>query len=157
MGMNTTITFELESDIREQLAAICARYNLSLEEAFTLFAEAVVQAGRFPYDMEVPNAVTQAAMAAAEKGEGLSGAFDSAPELMAALGYTRGNSRRYTLEELDNEEKDAEMSRCNSSVDFEAYQQTKMKDIPVTRYDAGRRAAYLLYPDGHREYVDDNK
>ena len=71
MGMNATITFELESGIREQLAAICAQYNLSLEEAFTLFAEAVVQAGRFPYDMEVPNAVTQAAMAAAEKGEDL--------------------------------------------------------------------------------------
>lgn len=96
--------FELETNIREQLAAICSRYNLSLEEAFTSFAEVVVQAGRLPYDMEVPNAVTQAAMAAAEKGEGLSGAFDSAPELMAALGYTRGNSRRYTLEELDNEE-----------------------------------------------------
>ena len=29
MQMNTTITFELESNIREQLAAICARYNLS--------------------------------------------------------------------------------------------------------------------------------
>ena len=120
MRMKTTITFELESGIREQLAAICARYNLTLEEAFTLFAATVVQAGRFPYDMEVPNAVTQAAMAASEKGEGLSGAFDSAPELMAALGYTQGNSRRYTLEELDNEENDAEMSRCNSSVDFEA-------------------------------------
>lgn len=129
MGMNATITFELESGIREQLAAICAQYNLSLEEAFTLFAEAVVQAGRFPYDMEVPNAVTQAAMAAAEKGEDLSGSFDSVPELMAALGYTRGNSRRYTLEEPDNEEKDAKMNRCNSPVDFEAYQQTKMKDI----------------------------
>lgn len=120
MRMKATITFELETNIREQLAAICSRYNLSLEEAFTSFAEVVVQAGRLPYDMEVPNAVTQAAMAAAEKGEGLSGAFDSAPELMAALGYTQGNSRRYTLEELDNEEKDAEMSRCNSSVDFEA-------------------------------------
>ena len=57
MQMNTTITFELESNIREQLAVICDRYNLSLEEAFTLFAEAVVQAGRFPYDMEIPNAV----------------------------------------------------------------------------------------------------
>lgn len=33
--MKTTITFELETDIREQLAAICSRYNLSLEEAFT--------------------------------------------------------------------------------------------------------------------------
>ena len=118
--MKTTITFELETNIREQLAAICSRYNLSLEEAFTSFAEVVVQAGRLPYDMEVPNAVTQAAMAAAEKGEGLSGAFDSAPELMAALGYTQGNSRRYTLEELDNEENDAEMNRCNSPVDFEA-------------------------------------
>ena len=98
MLMKTTIAFELETNIREQLAVICARYNLSLEEAFTSFAEVVVQAGRLPYDMEVPNAVTQAAMAAAEKGT-----FDSAPELMAALGYTRGNSRRYTLEELDNE------------------------------------------------------
>ena len=120
MRMKTTITFELETNIREQLAAICSRYNLSLEEAFTLFAATVVQAGRFPYDMEVPNAVTQAAMAAAEKGEDLSGSFDSVPELMAALGYIRGDSKRHTLEELDNEEKDAEMSRCNSSVDFEA-------------------------------------
>ena len=118
--MKTTITFELETDIREQLAAICSRYNLSLEDAFTSFAEVVVQAGRLPYDMEVPNAVTQAAMAASEKGGGLSSAFDSAPELMAALGYTQGNSRRHTLEELDNEKNDAEMSRCNSSVDFEA-------------------------------------
>lgn len=120
MLMKTTITFELETNIREHLAAICARYNLSLEEAFASFAEVVVQAGRLPYDMEVPNTVTQAAMAASEKGEGLSGAFDSAPELMAALGYTQGNSRRYTLEELDNEENNTEMSRCNSSVDFEA-------------------------------------
>ena len=56
--MKTTITFELETNIREQLAAICSRYNLSLEEAFTSFAEVVVQAGRLPYDMEVPNAVT---------------------------------------------------------------------------------------------------
>lgn len=157
MQMNTTITLELESNIGEQLAVICARYNLSLEEAFTSFAEVVVQGGRFPYDMEIPNAVTQAAMAASEKGEGLSGAFDSAPELMAALGYTQGNSRRYTLEELDNEEDDAEMNCRISSVAFEAYQQAKMKGIPVARYDAERKAAYLLYPDGHREYVGDNK
>ena len=157
MRMKTTITFELESGIREQLAAICDRYNLSLEEAFTLFADAVVQAGRFPYDMEIPNAVTQAAMAAAEKGEDLSGSFDSVPELMAVLGYTRGNSKRHTLEELDNEEDDAEMNCRISSVAFEAYQQAKMKGIPVARYDAEKEATYLLYPDGHREYVGDNK
>ena len=107
--------------------------------------------------MEVPNAVTQATMAAAVKGEELSGSFDSVPELMAALGYIRGDSKRHTLEELDNEEDDAEMNCRISSVDFEAYQQAKMKGIPVVRYDAERKAAYLLYPDGHREYVDDNK
>ena len=107
--------------------------------------------------MEVPNAVIQVAMAAAEKGEGLSGSFDSVPELMAALGYTQGDSKRHTLEELDNEEDDAEMNCRISSVAFEAYQQAKMKGIPVARYDAERKAAYLLYSDGHREYVDDNK
>ena len=42
MRMKTTITFELETNIREQLAAICSRYNLSLEEAFTSFAESGV-------------------------------------------------------------------------------------------------------------------
>ena len=41
MQMNTTITFELESNIREQLAVICDRYNLSLEEAFELKSEHV--------------------------------------------------------------------------------------------------------------------
>ena len=49
------------------------------------------------------------------------------------------------------------MDRRISSVAFEANQRAKMRDIPVARYDAERKAAYLLYPDGHREYVDDNK
>ena len=96
-------------------------------------------------------------MAAAERGEDLSGSFDSVPELMAALGYIRGDSKRHTLEELDNEEDDAEIDRRISSVPFEAYQRAKMKGIPVARYDAEKKATYLLYPDGHREYVGDNK
>ena len=29
-----------------------------------------------------------------------------------------------------------------------------MKGTPVARYDAEKKAAYLLYPDGYREYVD---
>ena len=49
------------------------------------------------------------------------------------------------------------MDRRISSVTFEAYQRAKMKGIPVARYDAERKAVYSLYPDGHREYVDDNK
>lgn len=32
-----------------------------------------------------------------------------------------------------------------------------MKGIPVARYDAEKKATYLLYPDGHREYVEYNK
>lgn len=51
----------------------------------------------------------------------------------------------------DDEE---EMDRRISQVAFVAYQQAKMKGIPVARYDAEKKAAYLLYPDGHREYVD---
>lgn len=51
----------------------------------------------------------------------------------------------------DDEE---EMDRRISQVAFVAYQQAKMKGIPVARYDAEKKAAYLLYPDGYREYVD---
>ena len=43
----------------------------------------------------------------------------------------------------DDEE---EMDRRISQVAFVAYQQAKMKGIPVARYDAEKKAAYLLYP-----------
>lgn len=29
----------------------------------------------------------------------------------------------------------------------------KIKGVPVARYDAGSKKAYLEYPDGRREYV----
>lgn len=46
------------------------------------------------------------------------------------------------------------MDRRISQVVFVAYQQAKMKGIPVARYDSEKKATYLLYPDGHREYVE---
>ena len=55
------------------------------------------------------------------------------------------------------DDEDEEMDRRISQVAFVAYQQAKMKGIPVARYDAEKKATYLLYPDGHREYVGDNK
>ena len=47
------------------------------------------------------------------------------------------------------DDEDEEMDRRISQVAFVAYQQAKMKGIPVARYDAEKKAAYLLYPDGH--------
>ena len=44
------------------------------------------------------------------------------------------------------------MNRCNLPVDFEAYQQTKMKGIPVTRYVAERGVAYLQGRDCATNY-----
>ena len=61
-------------------------------------------------------------------------------------------SPRYEDTHCDDE--DAEMDRRISQVAFVAYQQTKMKGLPVARYDAEKKATYLLYPDGHCEYVD---
>ena len=52
------------------------------------------------------------------------------------------------------DDEDEEIDRRISQVAFVAYQQAKMKGISVARYDAEKKAAYLLYPDGHREYVD---
>ena len=52
------------------------------------------------------------------------------------------------------DDEDEKMDRRISQVAFVAYQQAKMKGVPVARYDAGKKAAYLLYPDGHREYTD---
>lgn len=52
------------------------------------------------------------------------------------------------------DDEDEEIDRRISQVAFVAYQQAKMKGLPVARYDAEKKATYLLYPDGHREYVD---
>ena len=52
------------------------------------------------------------------------------------------------------DDEDEAMDRRISQVAFAAYQQAKMKGLPVARYDAEKKATYLLYPDGHREYVD---
>ena len=53
------------------------------------------------------------------------------------------------------DDEDEAMDRRISQVAFVAYQQAKMKGLPVARYDVEKKAAYLLYPDGHREYVDE--
>lgn len=57
-------------------------------------------------------------------------------------------------EDTHCDDEDAEMDRRISQVAFVAYQQAKMKGLPVARYDSEKKATYLLYPDGHREYVD---
>lgn len=67
--------------------------------------------------------------------------------------FVKGVSKTCLYEDPHCDEEDAEMGRRISSVAFEAYQRAKMKGIPVARYDAEKKCAYLLYPDGHREYV----
>ena len=63
-------------------------------------------------------------------------------------------SKTLRYEGLHCDDEDEEMDRRISQVAFVAYQQAKMKGLPVARYDAEKKATYLLYPDGHREYVD---
>lgn len=64
----------------------------------------------------------------------------------------KSKTLRYEDPHCDDE--DEEMDRRISQVAFVAYQQAKMKGLPVARYDAEKKATYLLYPDGHREYTD---
>ena len=63
-------------------------------------------------------------------------------------------SKTLLYEDPHCDDEDKEMDRRISQVAFVAYQQAKMKGLPVARYDAEKKATYLLYPDGHREYVD---
>ena len=63
-------------------------------------------------------------------------------------------AKRCFYEDPHCDDEDEEMDRRISQVAFIAYQQAKMKGLPVARYDAEKKATYLLYPDGHCEYVD---
>ena len=60
---------------------------MSLSTAFSVFLRQSVREQQIPFQvsMHIPNAVTLSAMDAAEKGEDMSGPYDSVSDLMDSL------------------------------------------------------------------------
>ena len=84
---SVNVTFRVDEDIKQQADALFSELGMSLSTAFNIFLRQSVREQRLPFvvSKNTPNAVTLAAMDAAEKGTDLHGPYDSVEELMEAL------------------------------------------------------------------------
>ena len=50
--MDTTMTFQIDENIKQQMSAICKELGMTTSTAFNLFANAFVQAKGMPFPLE---------------------------------------------------------------------------------------------------------
>ena len=81
------VTLRVDEDLKKQADALFSELGLNLTTAFNIFLRQSVREQQIPFQVSrnIPNAVTLAAMDAAEKGEDLYGPYDSVSDLMEAL------------------------------------------------------------------------
>ena len=84
---NVNVTLRVDEDLKKQADTLFSELGLNLTTAFNMFLRQSVREQQIPFRVSknVPNAVTLAAMDAAEKGEDLYGPHDSVSDLMEAL------------------------------------------------------------------------
>ena len=81
------ITFRVDDELKKQADALFSDLGMSLSTAFNVFLRQSVREQQLPFlvSKNVPNAVTLAAMDAAENEEDMYGPFDNVSDLMEAL------------------------------------------------------------------------
>jgi len=84
---NVNVTLRVDEDLKKQAEALFSELGMNLTTAFNIFLRQSVREQQIPFKVSknVPNAVTLAAINAAEKGEDLYGPYDSISDLMEAL------------------------------------------------------------------------
>lgn len=84
---NVNVTFRVDDELKKQADALFAELGMTLSTAFNIFLRQSVREQQIPFQVSkhVPNAVTLAAMDAAEKEEDIYGPFDDVASLMEAL------------------------------------------------------------------------
>ena len=84
---NVNVTLRVDEDLKRQAEILFSELGMNLTTAFNIFLRQSVREQQIPFQvtMNVPNAVTLAAMDASEKGEDLYGPYDSVSDLMEAL------------------------------------------------------------------------
>ncbi len=84
---NVNVTFRVDDELKKQAEDLFSDLGMNLSTAFNIFLRQSVREQQIPFNVSknVPNAVTLAAMDAAEKDEDIYGPFQDVPSLMEAL------------------------------------------------------------------------
>ena len=81
------VTFRVDDELKSQADSLFSELGMSLSTAFNIFLRQSVREQQLPFSVtkNIPNAVTVAAMEAAERDEDMYGPFDSVSALMETL------------------------------------------------------------------------
>ena len=81
------VTFRVDNELKAQADTLFSELGMSLSTAFNIFLRQSVREQQLPFSVtkNIPNAVTVAAMEAADRDEDMYGPFDSVSALMEAL------------------------------------------------------------------------
>ena len=81
------MTLRIEPELKAQASALFQALGMDLSTATGIFYRQALRCHGLPFEVRLdePNAVTYAAMEAAEKDEDMHGPYDSVAELMEAL------------------------------------------------------------------------
>lgn len=87
MANTTNVTIRMDSELKTQAEKLFSDMGLNMSTAFNMFVRQAVRENGFPFTptMNVPNAVTLAAMEDVEKGRNLHGPYSSVESLMETL------------------------------------------------------------------------
>jgi DNA-damage-inducible protein J len=83
MPSDTVVRARIDGQVKERAAKVLAEMGLSVSDAIRLLLVRVATEKALPFDLKVPNAETQAAMAELEQGDGTR--FATVSELIADL------------------------------------------------------------------------
>lgn len=84
---SVNVTFRVDGELKKQADALFSELGMNLSTAFNIFLRQSVREQQLPFRVSknTPNAVTLAAMDAAENDEDIYGPFDDVESLMEAL------------------------------------------------------------------------
>lgn len=95
-----SMTVRMDSQLKQQFDALCAEFGMSANTAMNIFARAVVQRGRIPFEIRSERAML----------------LDEGYEAFKAMRAwaESGNTPDLTMEEIDEEIRKARAEKCKS-------------------------------------------
>ena len=83
---STTIQFRMDADLKQRLEKIFKEMGLNMTTAMNLFAHAVVNQGKIPFDITAPKSQLENDLEDVRAGRHLSRAYKNTKELYEDLG-----------------------------------------------------------------------
>lgn len=85
MSADATVRARIDGQVKDQATAVLAEMGLSVSDAIRIMLMRIAAEHALPFEVRVPNAVTEAALRESDRDEGITRAKDAA-DMFSKLG-----------------------------------------------------------------------